>query len=144
LPLVVPLYHHVEYALRRLRKQKGALRARFEFSTLPSDGGCIRPHTDAPTKIITLVVSIVQAGARNPAWKGGPDILRPKDIRRNYNFFNRYIDFDECVTLRTIEYLPNQCIMFLKTFNSLHAVPPIQNQGGHASRRTLTINIEMA
>ncbi len=144
LPLVVPLYHRIEYALRRLRKQKSALRARFEFSALPSDGGCIRPHTDAPTKIITPVVSIVQPGEWNPAWKGGTDILRPKDIRRNYNFVNNYLDFGECETLRTIEYVPNQCIMFLKTFNSLHSVPPIQNKGGHVSRRTLTINIDAA
>lgn len=142
LPLVVPLYHRIENALQRLRKPKSALMARFEFATLPSDGGCIRPHTDAPTKIITLVVSIVQPGEWNPAWKGGTDILRPKDVRRNYNFFNSYLDFDECETLRTIEDVPNQCIMFLKTFNSLHSVPPIQNTGGPVSRRTLTINIE--
>ena len=36
------------------------LSARFEFSMLPSDGGSIRPHTDAPQKIITLVLSIVE------------------------------------------------------------------------------------
>ena len=144
LPVVVPLYHHVERALRRLHLRKRGLFARFEFSALPSDGGCIRPHTDSTTKIITLVVSILEPGEWNTAWKGGTDILRPKDIRRNYKFVNNYLDFGECETLRTIEYVPNQCIMFLKTFNSLHSVPPIQNTGGHARRRTLTINIETA
>ena len=35
-----------------------SLEARFEFSALPADGGNIVPHTDAPTKIVTMVVSM--------------------------------------------------------------------------------------
>lgn len=140
-PLHGSIFHKLEKIKRRLRLQKG-LRARFEFSALPSDGGSIRPHTDAPSKIITLILSILKEGEWNPAWKGGTEILRPKDIRKNYNFSNSYLDFDECETLRTIEYVPNQCILFLKTFNSLHSVAPIQNKGGTAYRRTLTLNIE--
>ena len=35
------------------------LSARFEFSMLPADGGYVIPHTDAPGKLITLVVSMV-------------------------------------------------------------------------------------
>ena len=125
----------------KLMKGKG-LSARFEFSALPSDGGSVRPHTDAPEKLITLVLSILEEGAWNPAWKGGTDVLKPKDIRRNYNFNNTYFDFDECEVIKTVEYVPNQCILFLKTFNSLHSVPPLQNKCGNEFRRTLTINIE--
>ena len=33
------------------------LKARFEFSALPADGGHLVPHTDAPTKIVTMIVS---------------------------------------------------------------------------------------
>ena len=143
LPLRGPMFRKLERLKLRLRRNKG-LRARFEFSALPSDGGSIRPHTDAPSKIITLVISILKAGDWNPAWKGGTDILRPKDIRKSYNFHNHYLDFDECDTLKTIEYVPNQCILFLKTFNSLHSVAPIQNRGGSVYRRTLTVNIESA
>jgi hypothetical protein len=120
---------------------KKGLSARFEFSALPSDGGSVRPHTDAPDKLITLVISILNPGEWDPAWKGGTDVLKPKDIRKNYNFYNKYLDFEDCDVIRTIEYVPNQCILFLKTFNSLHSVPPIQNQGGTTLRRTLTINI---
>jgi hypothetical protein len=130
----------LEMAYNKLTKQKG-LKARFEFSVLPSDGGSVRPHTDAPEKIITLVLSILKEGEWNPQWKGGTDVLRSKDIRRNYNFYNTYFDFDECAVIKTIEYVPNQCILFLKTFNSLHSVPPLRNKGGTELRRTLTINI---
>jgi hypothetical protein len=143
LPLRGGLFHLAERVLRRLRR-RGGLRARFEFSALPSDGGSIRPHTDTPSKLITLVLAIARPGEWSPAWKGGTDILRPRDIRRNYNYFNRYLDFEECETLKTFEYVPNQCLLFLKTFNSLHAVAPIQKPGGREYRRTLTLNIESA
>jgi hypothetical protein len=143
LPLKGAFFNKLEKVARRLRRKKG-LRARFEFSALPSDGGSIRPHTDAPGKLITLVLSVVPPGEWNPAWKGGTEILRPKDIRKSYNFMNHYLDFDECETLKTFEYVPNQCVLFLKTFNSLHCVAPIQNPGGGLYRKTLTINIESA
>lgn len=143
LPVRGPLFEKMEKVMRRLRRKKG-LRARFEFSALPSNGGNIRPHTDVPSKIITLVLSILNEGDWNPAWGGGTDVLKPKDRRRSYNFCNNYFDFDECETLRTIEYIPNQCILFLKTFNSLHCVAPIKGRDADVYRKTLTINIESA
>jgi hypothetical protein len=143
LPLLGPIFHKLEKVKRRLRRKKG-LSARFEFSALPSNGGSIRPHTDAPQKLITLVLSILKEGDWNPAWKGGTEVLRPKDSRKSYNYLNAYLDFDECETLRTMEYVPNQCILFLKTFNSLHCVAPIQGSGEVVYRKTLTINIEAA
>jgi hypothetical protein len=143
LPLSGPIFDKMERAIRRLRREKG-LRARFEFSALPAGGGNIRPHTDAPSKLITLVISILREGDWSAAWKGGTDVLRPKDIRKSYNFYNKYFDFEECETLRTIDYLPNQGILFLKTFNSLHCVAPIQNKTGGVYRKTLTVNIESA
>ena len=130
-------------SLKPAATQKG-LRARFEFSALPANGGNIRPHTDAPSKIITLVLSILKEGEWDPSWGGGTDVIKPKDRRRTYNFYNNYFDFDECETLRTIDYVPNQCILFLKTFNSLHCVAPIQNHAADVYRKTLTINIESA
>jgi hypothetical protein len=143
LPLRGGAFHKLDHALRRLRRKKG-LRARFEFSRLPSNGGNIRPHTDAPSKIITLVVSILKEGEWDSGWGGGTDVIKPKDRRRSYNFYNNYFDFDECETLRTIDYVPNQCILFLKTFNSLHCVAPIKDGDPAVYRNTLTINIESA
>ena len=59
------------------------LSARFEFSMLPAHGGYIRPHTDSPQKIITLVVAMLGKGEWDPAFGGGTDVLRPKDITNN-------------------------------------------------------------
>lgn len=118
------------------------LSARFEFSMLPAHGGFIKPHTDSPQKIITLVVAMLHKGEWNPAFGGGTDVLRPKDITNNFNFKNNYLEFDEVETLTTFEYQPNQCVIFIKTFNSLHAVRPMMAQDGQLMRKTLTINIE--
>ena len=41
------------------------------------------------------------------------------------------------------EFEPNQCVVFVKTFNSWHCVRPMQGNGSQAMRRTLTINIEL-
>src|SRR5678815_6199614 len=38
------------------------LRARWEFSILPADGGCLRPHTDIASKLVTIVVSMRPLG----------------------------------------------------------------------------------
>ena len=44
--------------------------------------------------------------------------------------------------VRTFDFLPNQCVVFVKTYNSLHSVRPIALPGPTRMRRTLTINIE--
>jgi len=129
-------------ALRGEGRGAPRLGARFEFSMLPAAGGCIKPHTDQPRKLVTLVVGMCAAGEWDPAYGGGTDVMRPKDITRNYNFVNAQLDFDEVDVLRTFPYRPNQCVVFVKTFNSLHAVRPMRGNGGDLMRKTLTINIE--
>jgi hypothetical protein len=129
----------------RLRAPSGRtskLSARFEFSMLPADGGFIRPHTDSPQKIVTLVIGILRPGEWNPSFGGGTEVLRPKDITNNFNFKNKYLEFDEVETLATFEYAPNNCVIFIKTFNSLHAVRPMTAHDHNLMRKTLTINIE--
>jgi hypothetical protein len=80
-------------------------------------------------------------GEWNPAWGGGTDILKPKDPSESYNYFNRDLPYEACETLRTVEFLPNQAMLFLKTFNSLHGVKQMNGPEG-SLRRTLTINIQ--
>jgi hypothetical protein len=133
--------------LRRLRdglsgrKSSHELRARFEFSMMSAAGGNILPHTDSPQKHVTLVVSMVKPGEWDPSWGGGTDLMRPLDPSENFNHLNRYLNFDQVETLETMPYEPNQCVIFIKTFNSLHAVKPMT--GPHeVMRRTLTVNIE--
>ena len=118
------------------------LRARFEFSAMPAVGGSIRPHTDDPAKIVTLVVSMVRPGEWQPEWGGGTSVVWPKDTRRSFNLANRYLDFDEVRTLKTFPFLPNQCVVFVKTSNSWHMVEPMTGTDPSVLRRTLTINIE--
>lgn len=117
-------------------------RTRFEFSMLPADGGVIKPHTDSTRKVATLIVSMAKAGEWDPSYGGGTDVNKPKDHRYTYNYLNNKVPFDEIELLHTYEFQPNQCIIFIKTFNSLHSVRPMTVTGSKAMRRTLTINIE--
>jgi hypothetical protein len=126
-----------------LGRNSGSLRARFEFSMMSAAGGHILPHTDSPQKHITLVLSMVRHGEWNSSWGGGTDRMRPLDPSNNFNFLNRYLQFDEVETIGTMTYEPNQCVIFIKTFNSLHAVKPMTGPR-EIMRRTLTVNIESA
>jgi hypothetical protein len=122
--------------------KKPYLSTRFEFSMINAQGGYLLPHTDSPSKIITLVISICKDGEWNPAYGGGTDINEPVDDRKYFNYLNEQLQFNEVTTLKTVEFEPNQCMLFIKTFNSLHSVSPIKGPSG-VLRRTLTINIEM-
>jgi hypothetical protein len=133
-------------AIRMLRNKVlgrglGGLRARFEFSMMSAAGGHILPHTDSPQKKITLVMSMVQPGEWDQNWGGGTDRMRPLDPSENFNFLNRYLRFDQVETIGSMAYEPNQCVIFIKTFNSLHGVRPMQGPR-EIMRRTLTVNIE--
>ncbi len=118
------------------------LRTRFEFSALPVDGGCILPHTDNPSKIIIMVLAMVKDGEWDPGLGGGTEVDRAKDHRYAYNWLNNQLPFEEVETLNTFEFGPNQCVIFVRTFNSLHCVRPLRGKGSKALRRSLTINIE--
>lgn len=125
----------------RLSSSRAVLGARFEFSVLPGDGGHILPHTDAPQKLVTLVISMLDGAEWKDEWGGGTEVLRPRDSRVAFNKMNRYLGFDEVEPVRSLPFQPNQCVVFVKTFNSLHAVSPVRGGAG-VLRRTLTINIE--
>ena len=118
-----------------------ALEARFDFSALPADGGNLPPHTDAPTKIVTMIVSILEDGEWDEAIGGGTDVNWPKDDTATFNQMNRVAGFDEMEVLDTYPSTPNQCVEFVKTFNSWHSVAPMTGPPGKL-QRTLTINIE--
>ena len=128
----------------RRRPLPPRLGTRFEFSMLPADGGYIMPHTDSPSKIVTLIVSMTGEGEWNPAFGGGTDVNRPKEARLAFNRMNTQADFDEMDVLDTFEFTPNQVVLFVKTFNSWHSVRPMTATGSPLMRKTLTINIESA
>jgi len=118
------------------------LKSRFEFSMLPGDGGSIRPHTDAQTKFITLAVAMVRKDEWQESYGGGTSVLWPKDATKSYNAKNEYLEFDQTNELETYQFGSNQCVIFVKTFNSWHAVQPIQAPKKDIFRKSLTINIE--
>jgi hypothetical protein len=126
----------------RVTSQLARLKARFEFSMLPADGGHILPHTDAPSKIITLIVSMLHEGEWDPAFGGGTEVNWPKDRSLSFNQLNQQAAFEDMDVLDTFEFTPNQAVVFVKTFNSWHSVRPMRGSGSKAMRRTLTINIE--
>ncbi len=117
--------------------------SRFEYSVLPAKDGIVVPHTDAPRKFITLVFTMVGDDDWDETWGGGTDILRCKDPAKTYNYYNQSLDYAECDVLRTVPFRPNQAMLFVKTFNSLHGVRAMTGPEG-ALRRTLTVNIERA
>ncbi len=118
------------------------LSARFEFSMMDPQGGHIRPHTDAPRKIITLVFSILSSGEWEQAWGGGTQVCLPKDRTKIYNQANNYMDFDSVDIVHSYPFNANQCILFIKTYNSWHQVAPINGPKEAPARKTLTINID--
>ncbi len=142
-PATQRLLKTMKHALRPSQKSRTRrLSARFEFSMLPAAGGSVLPHTDLPSKIVTIIVSMVGEGEWDPAIGGGTDVNRPKDPRNSFNRLNTRGRFEDMDVLDTFEFQPKQAIMFVKTFNSWHSVRPMTGVGSQAMRKTLTINIE--
>lgn len=124
-----------------LGSRSKALTSRFEFSAMPATGGNILPHTDSPQKLITLVVSMRDRSEWSDAYGGSTDVMRPKEPSKSFNLVNNYLSFEDVEVVRKMPFDENQCIIFVKTFNSLHGVLPMTGPA-NIFRRTLTINIE--
>jgi hypothetical protein len=118
------------------------LRSRFEFSVLKADGGEVAPHTDTPKKIITLVLAMVRQGEWDPRFGGNLDVNRPTDPAFAFNWANRIVPWDRIEIVETIPFAANQCMIFVKTHNSLHSVRKMKEAGSRALRKTVTIVIE--
>ena len=114
--------------------------ARFEFSALPAEGGHLRPHTDLPSKLVTLVLSMrAESDVWQDDWGGGTDVLIPH-AEGWQDYAHPVTDFTKAATYA---YRPNQCVLFIKSPTSWHSVGPFQGQGEHY-RKTCTVNIERA
>jgi hypothetical protein len=139
---------YLRRTLRELRQGRlnfatAGLTSRFEFSALPADGGFLPPHTDAPSKIATLVLSMPGADdSWDEAWGGALDVNEPREDRWVFNYHNHLADYADMEVVRSFPYRPNQCVVFVKTYNSWHSVKPMTGKGVAALRKTLTIVIE--
>jgi hypothetical protein len=119
-----------------------AFSTRFEFSSMPANGGMIAPHTDIPSKVVTLIVPMLRSVEEwDPEWGGGTDVLRPWNDDVLLQDYRAPLDAFERVT--SYSYVPNQCCIFLKSERSWHSVGPMTGPAG-VWRRSLTINIERA
>jgi hypothetical protein len=129
--------------LRGVKERKNRLSTKFEFSILdPNEDSVVLPHTDGQAKIVSLVITIVSPGEWDPRWGGGTDVLRLKDPSRSFSMTNAYRpSFDEVEVLRTFEFVPNQCTLFVKTWNSWHSVGAMKNGPDIPLRRSITVNI---
>lgn len=142
-PLATRWRRQLKDAIRRRRTRRDVpLKARFDFSALPADGGHLVPHTDAPTKIVTMVLSIVGEQEWDPSFGGGTDVNWPRNERDTFNYVNRLASFDDVEVLHSYPFTPNQAVIFVKTFNSWHSVSPMTGTDSKTLRKTLTINIE--
>jgi len=119
----------------------GSFASRFEFSALPANGGSQRPHTDSPRKVVTLVLSLMKEGEWSPDWGGGTSICAPKDKTLYSNYCNQYLDFDDVEVIDTFPFVPNACVMFVKTSVSWHCVTPINLPGDTPIRKTVAISL---
>ena len=131
-----------QIARGKLPPRAAKLRSRFEFSVLKADGGEVAPHTDTPKKIITLVLSMIRDGEWDPKFGGGLDVNRATDKTYAFNWNNRIVPWDKIEVIDTVSFVPNQCVVFIKTFNSLHSVRKMTEKGSSALRKTVTIVIE--
>ncbi len=115
--------------------------SRFEFSALPTNGGSQRPHTDNPSKLVTLVLSLMCEGEWRPEWGGGTSICRPKDSSLYSNHANQYLEFDDVEVTDTFPFEPNAGVMFVKTSVSWHCVTPINLPDASRIRKTVAISL---
>ena len=148
--------HHVDLNVRRFVHTKNInmhrrnpiwriankrmLRSRFDFSIMTANGGNILPHTDIPKKMVTLVLSFIKPGEWKKEWGGGTNVLLPKD-RSKIFCLDGQRPFDEMEHIKTFPFNENQCVLFVKTYNSWHSVMPMTGPAD-AQRKTVTINIE--
>ena len=123
-----------------LNNKKSEISISFEFSSMPTDDGQLKPHTDSPKKFLSIVIPIIDKNW-DSRYNAGTNLLVPKNKKKTFNFLNESLEFDETEIKKTIEFNKNQMLILFKTYNSLHSVGPIKK---HESpfRNSLTINFE--
>ena len=110
--------------LARLRGTEASLSSRFEFSMLPASGGNIKPHTDAPQKLVTLVFSMLDDHEWRQEWGGGTAMLRTNEPALAFNHMNKQADFNRFEPVSVVEFVPNQCLILHQDLQFLaHGLP---------------------
>jgi hypothetical protein len=95
----------------------------YEFSIL-EDGAYLEPHTDAPAKLVSLLLYFADDDWR-PEFGGTTDVCRAKNPAQDRNWMNRSLGFGETETVFSSAFKPNRLFGFIKSENSLHSVSPL-------------------
>ena len=140
-PGLARLGRRIMFGLRGRRDYRTSLGSRFEFSMLPADGGLVIPHTDSPSKVVTMVLPMVAEGEWERNLGGNTDINVPTVDRLRYNAKNGKGDFDEMAIAESLDFEPNRALVFVRTYNSWHSVRPMTARESGAFRRTVTVTL---
>jgi len=116
------------------------VRTTYQFSMLPS-GGVVVPHTDAPRKLVSLLLYFRDPGWQD-AWGGGTEFYAPLDPARarGWGATDR-IPFEEFKTLGVTDFVGNRLAGFVRSGVSYHGVRP-PTCPADAARKALLINIK--
>ena len=112
-----------------------------ELSSIPSDNGMIKPHTDSQHKLASIVIPVTSDNWPDN-YAAGTNFLEPLDKKKTFNFVNKTLEFKETKIINTVPFKRNQFLIFLKTYNSLHSVGPIQHPNKNIFRNSLTLTVE--
>ena len=97
----------------------------------------IGPHTDAPHRLISFLFYLPENENQKHL---GTSIYTHKDSDFSCPGGPHY-KFDDFNKVKTIEFLPNRLLMFVRTAKSFHGVEPVQDE--NVSRRLLINNVRL-
>jgi len=130
----------VSYPKKHMPVLERGTQVAYEWSAMPN-GSLIKPHTDKCAKLVTFVWHFPEKN-----WKlnyqGNTVFYKAKNPRHDVNWSNFKVPFDDVVVLESANAKANRLIMFAKTGNSWHGVPPIECPEG-VMRRVFVFNIGM-
>jgi hypothetical protein len=116
------------------------MRTTIEFGQLPRDG-VVAPHTDAPRKLVTLVLYLREPDWQD-AWGGGTEYYAPLDPERAATWAaTARIPFEEFKSIGATPYVANRLAGFVRASNSYHGVLPVTCPPGY-TRKALMINMK--
>ena len=113
------------------------VRATFQLSRMPA-GAEVLPHTDAPRKLVSLVLYFSDPDWR-PEWGGATEFFAaPPGLAAGAT---ERVAFDRLEPLRRADFRPNRLVGFVRSPDSWHGVRPLACPTGRA-RRALLINLK--
>lgn len=113
----------------------GKRSVRFEFSSLPGDGGEVLPHPDTAKKLATAVMYFDENW--RPEWGGAFEALRHR-TEPDADWTDRRPRWGEVETVLSVPVAPCRIVFMLRAHNSLHGVRPLK---APRPRRTITVNL---